>query len=105
MHKDTIPCQNLIVTPVSVLSFDEQINLMIDWANQSLSKMVCVANVHMLIEAWVNSNFADVLKNADLVTPDGMPLVWMMKMLGHKQAQRVAGMYIFQAICKQAESN
>ncbi|NMF60573.1 WecB/TagA/CpsF family glycosyltransferase [Pseudanabaena yagii] len=105
MHKDAIPSQNLIVTPVSILSFDEQINLMIDWANKSLSKMVCVANVHMLVEAWQNSPFADVLKDADLVTPDGMPLVWMMKMLGHQKAQRVAGMDIFQAVCKQAQTN
>ena len=46
MLKDAIPSQNLIVTPVSILSFDEQINLMIKWANTNLSKMVCVANVH-----------------------------------------------------------
>ncbi len=105
MYKDGVPSQNLIVTPVSILSFDEQINLIIDWANKSLSKMVCVSNVHMLVEAWQNSHFADVLKDADLVTPDGMPLVWMMKMLGYKQAQRVAGMDIFQAVCKQAQTN
>jgi len=105
MHKDAISSQNLIVTPVSGLAFDAQIDLMIDWASKSLSKMICVANVHMLVEAWQNSHFADVLKNADLVTPDGMPLVWMMKMLGHKQAERVAGMDIFQAVCKQAEAN
>jgi N-acetylglucosaminyldiphosphoundecaprenol N-acetyl-beta-D-mannosaminyltransferase len=104
MYKDGIPSQNLIVTPVSILSFDEQINLIIDWANKSLSKMVCVSNVHMLVEAWQNSNFADVLKDSDLVTPDGMPLVWMMKILGHKQAQRVAGMDIFQEVCKQAQA-
>ncbi|MCA6595934.1 MAG: WecB/TagA/CpsF family glycosyltransferase [Pseudanabaena sp. M046S1SP1A06QC] len=105
MLKDAIPSQNLIVTPVSILSFDEQINLMIKWANTNLSKMVCVANVHMLVEAWQNPNFADVLKDADLVTPDGMPLVWMMKILGHQQAQRVAGTDIFQSVCKHAESN
>lgn len=105
MYKDGVPSQNLIVTPVSILSFDEQINLIIDWANKSLSKMVCVSNVHMLVEAWQNSHFADVLKDADLVTPDGMPLVWMMKMLGYKQAQRVAGMDIFQAVCKHAQTN
>jgi N-acetylglucosaminyldiphosphoundecaprenol N-acetyl-beta-D-mannosaminyltransferase len=101
MYTDDIPKQDLIVTPVSTLVFDEQINLMVSWAKQKQSKMVCVANVHMLVEAWQNNQFASVLKQADLVTPDGMPLVWMLKLLGHKQAQRVAGMDIFQAVCQQ----
>ncbi|WP_271252834.1 WecB/TagA/CpsF family glycosyltransferase [Pseudanabaena sp. Chao 1811] len=102
MYTDDIPKQDLIVTPVSTLLFDEQINLMVSWANQKQSRMVCVANVHMLVEAWQNNHFANVLKQADLVTPDGMPLVWMLKSLGHKQAQRVAGMDIFQTVCQQA---
>ncbi|BBC24280.1 WecB/TagA/CpsF family glycosyltransferase [Pseudanabaena sp. ABRG5-3] len=102
MYTDDIPKQDLIVTPVSTLVFDEQINLMVSWAKQKQSRMVCVANVHMLVEAWQNNQFASVLKQADLVTPDGMPLVWMLKLLGHKQAQRVAGMDIFQTVCQQA---
>lgn len=102
MHNN-IPTQELIATPISVLSFKDQINLIIDWAKKSQSKMICVANVHMLIEAWQNADFASTLKNADLATPDGMPLVWMLKLLGCKQVERVAGMDIFQAVCRQAE--
>lgn len=36
----------------------------------------------MLIEAYWNRDFAQVLESADLVTPDGMPLVWMLRWLG-----------------------
>jgi N-acetylglucosaminyldiphosphoundecaprenol N-acetyl-beta-D-mannosaminyltransferase len=75
---------------------------MVTWAKKCSSKMVCVANVHMLVEAWQNANFGSVLKQADLITPDGIPLVWMLKLMGIKQSERVAGMDIFLAICKQA---
>lgn len=102
MYTDDIPRQDLIFTPVSTLTFDDQINLMLSWAKQKQSRMICVANVHMLVEAWKDTHFASLLKQADLVTPDGMPLVWMLKLLGYKQAQRVAGMDIFQAVCQQA---
>jgi N-acetylglucosaminyldiphosphoundecaprenol N-acetyl-beta-D-mannosaminyltransferase len=95
----------LIATPVSILDFDGQINLMMNWAKQCQSKMICVANVHMLVEASQNPDFADILKGADLTTPDGMPLVWMLRLLGARQVQRVAGMDIFLAVCKQAEAN
>lgn len=102
MKKSNIPSRDLIGIPTCTLSFDEQINLIIIWAKTCQSKMVCVANVHMLIEAWQNSRFANVLKQADLTVPDGMPLVWMLKLMGSKQAERVAGMDIFLATCEQA---
>jgi N-acetylglucosaminyldiphosphoundecaprenol N-acetyl-beta-D-mannosaminyltransferase len=97
-----IPVYTLIGCPVSSLSFDEQIHLLVGWAQHRLSKVVCVANVHMLIEAYRDSSFADVLKQADLVTPDGMPLVWMLRLMGSERSQRVAGMDLFLATCQQA---
>jgi N-acetylglucosaminyldiphosphoundecaprenol N-acetyl-beta-D-mannosaminyltransferase len=103
MNKHTLQTQDLILTPISTLSFKDQINLIIDWARKNQSKMICVANVHMLIEAWKNPDFASILRDTDLATPDGMPLVWMLKLLGCRQAERVAGMDIFRAICRQAE--
>ena len=103
MNKHTLQTQDLILTPISTLSFKDQINLIIDWARKNQSKMICVANVHMLIEAWKNPDFASILRDTDLATPDGMPLVWMLKLLGCRQAERVDGMDIFRAICRQAE--
>lgn len=97
--------QNLIGSPVTDLSFDEQISLMISWAKKRLSKVVCVANVHMLIEAKRDARLADVLEHADLVTPDGMPLVWMLRLLGSTRSERVAGMDILEAVCQQASED
>jgi N-acetylglucosaminyldiphosphoundecaprenol N-acetyl-beta-D-mannosaminyltransferase len=102
MSKNNIPTQDVIGAPICTLTFDEHISLIIEWAKAYQSKMVCVSNVHMLIEAWEDSYFAEVLKNADLVTPDGMPLVWMLRTMGAKQSQRVAGIDIFCAVCEQA---
>jgi len=46
----------------------------------------------MLMEAYWNPTFADVLHQADLVTPDGKPLVLMLRRLGIKHQNQVAGM-------------
>jgi len=105
MSKNNIPTQDVISAPICTLPFDEQISLIIDWAKACQSRMVCVSNVHMLIEAWQDSYFANVLKHADLITPDGMPLVWMLKAMGAKQSQRVAGMDIFCTVCEQASTD
>lgn len=61
-------------------------------AIKQASSYVCVANVHMLVEAHQKEAFAEIVNNADLVTPDGMPIcLGLKKFYGFKQ-ERVAGM-------------
>ena len=102
--KLSLPTQEVINSPVTALRFDDQIQIMLSAATQRESRVVCVANVHMLMEAYWNREMADVLEKADLVTSDGMPLVWMMKLLGVRHQERVAGMDILSALCQKAQS-
>jgi N-acetylglucosaminyldiphosphoundecaprenol N-acetyl-beta-D-mannosaminyltransferase len=102
---ETLPqSKDVIGFPVTAMPFESQIALMLKWAKDHCSKAVCIANVHMLIEAYQKPDFANVLRDADLVTPDGMPLVWMLKMLGASNQDRVAGLDVLRALCKAAES-
>jgi len=45
----------------------------------------------MLMEAYDSHEFQAIINNADIVTPDGMPLVWTLRMKGYKDQQRVYG--------------
>ncbi|NJO43678.1 MAG: WecB/TagA/CpsF family glycosyltransferase [Cyanobacteria bacterium CRU_2_1] len=96
------PIQSVIGFPVTALPFQLQIELMLKWASLRMSKAVCVANVHMLMEAHTDPVFASVITGADLVTPDGMPLVWLMNVMGVRSQDRVAGMDILLSLCKEA---
>ncbi|OUC16371.1 MAG: hypothetical protein B0A82_02310 [Alkalinema sp. CACIAM 70d] len=103
MLDNSIETQNVIGVPVTALPFEAQINWILKWGRAHLSKVVCVANVHMLTEASWDSRLASVLETADLVTPDGMPLVWMLRLLTGAAQDRVAGLDIMLAVCQQAE--
>jgi N-acetylglucosaminyldiphosphoundecaprenol N-acetyl-beta-D-mannosaminyltransferase len=59
----------------------------------------------MLIEAHQNAQFASLLKAADLTTPDGMPLVWMLRLLGISHQERVAGPDVLTRLCQMAPAN
>ncbi|NER79870.1 MAG: WecB/TagA/CpsF family glycosyltransferase [Leptolyngbya sp. SIO1D8] len=96
------PTINVTGTPVTALQSSDHIRTMLDWAKYGFSRYVCVANVHMMMEAHWHSDLRSVLEQADLVTPDGMPLVWMMRFLGATAQDRVAGMDIFMSLCRQA---
>jgi len=65
---------------------------------------VCVSNVHMCMEVFDSVEFKRVVNNADLVIPDGRPLSWAQKLLGHSHAQQVRGQDIMNAICEQSGS-
>ncbi|MDD1416093.1 WecB/TagA/CpsF family glycosyltransferase [Dolichospermum sp. ST_con] len=93
---------NIIGSPVTALPFEVQINIILEWAMSKVSKVVCVANTHMLVESYWQPELSSVLKNADIVTPDGMPLVWMLKLMGAGTQNRVAGMDILLSLCKLA---
>jgi len=56
------------------------------------SSYVCVANVHMLVEAHKDPAFAKIVNNADMVTPDGMPLCIGLQLMHGTQQDRVCGM-------------
>lgn len=66
---------------------------------------VCVATVHMVMEAYDNPEFAAKVNAADLVVPDGMPLVWMQKLQGAKEASRVRGNDLTINVCRHAAEN
>jgi N-acetylglucosaminyldiphosphoundecaprenol N-acetyl-beta-D-mannosaminyltransferase len=100
----SLPTKVVLDFPITALRLNDQAEAILRWALARESKTVCVANVHMLMEAYWNPEFANILKDADIVTPDGMPLVWMMRRMGARQQDRVAGMDMMLALCKLAQA-
>ncbi len=98
-----IPKKEVIDVYLTCVPFDEQMMLILRWAKNRASKTVCLANVHMLMEARRNSWYHEVLRQADLVTPDGKPLVMMLRGLGIMEQNQVSGMNVFENLCESAE--
>lgn len=76
------------VDPTSYRAATEHI---LTWAQAGESRYVCVANVHMVMEAYDHPDFRAIVNAADLVVPDGMPLVWMLRRMGFPGQERVSG--------------
>jgi N-acetylglucosaminyldiphosphoundecaprenol N-acetyl-beta-D-mannosaminyltransferase len=66
---------------------------------------VCVATVHMVMEAYDDAEFRAKVNAAGLIVPDGMPLLWMQKRLGAPEAQRVRGNDLMIGLMAYAEKN
>jgi N-acetylglucosaminyldiphosphoundecaprenol N-acetyl-beta-D-mannosaminyltransferase len=57
----------------------------------------------MCMEAFDDSEFAEVVNDADLVVADGRPLVWAQRMLGHDTADQVRGQNLTLSLCHMSE--
>jgi len=75
------------------------------WAEQRQSRALFFAPVHMIMEAVDDPAFLARLNAADMVNPDGMPVVWALRALGEKRAQRVYGPDTTMAMLAAAENS
>jgi N-acetylglucosaminyldiphosphoundecaprenol N-acetyl-beta-D-mannosaminyltransferase len=73
------------------------------WARRRESRYVCCAAVNNIMEARRAADYRVVMDQADLVTSDGMPLVWMLRWLGARSATRVYGPELMSGLLKASE--
>ncbi|MBI3417295.1 MAG: WecB/TagA/CpsF family glycosyltransferase [Verrucomicrobia bacterium] len=58
---------------------------------QKAKGYICVTGVHGVMEAQADAGFRSILNRAFLCTPDGMPMVWMGRLNGFSEMDRVYG--------------
>jgi len=88
---------------VSTGPYREFANTIIEKAKAGESDYACVANVHMLVETYKNNAFAQVVNDASLITPDGKPLTWALRLVHNVSQDRVAGMDLLPDLLKLAQ--
>jgi N-acetylglucosaminyldiphosphoundecaprenol N-acetyl-beta-D-mannosaminyltransferase len=87
---------------VHEVDYDSSVDIIAQCAERTESSVICAANVHMVMEAFDDPVFKRIINSADLVTPDGMPLKWLINLLGGKLLDRVYGPTLALRICERA---
>ena len=87
----TTSTTSVLGTRIEPTSYDQATRAVIEWAASALSKYVCLATVSQVMEGHDAPELQAVMNEADMVTPDGMPLVWALRLLGRADATRVYG--------------
>jgi N-acetylglucosaminyldiphosphoundecaprenol N-acetyl-beta-D-mannosaminyltransferase len=87
---------------IDVLTWDETLQSISMWAAKFESRYICVCNVHAVVTVGQDTQFGRVIKEADLVTPDGAPVAWMLRKLGFPNQQRINGPDLMWRYCEKA---
>ncbi|HZW96760.1 MAG TPA: WecB/TagA/CpsF family glycosyltransferase [Candidatus Eremiobacteraceae bacterium] len=85
---------------VNAIQIPEVIALMEEWiAQRDRSHYVAVTGMHGVTESKEDACFKVILEKADLVVPDGMPLVWLGRWHGYRLKRRVYGPELMETFC------
>jgi N-acetylglucosaminyldiphosphoundecaprenol N-acetyl-beta-D-mannosaminyltransferase len=97
-----VPWRRILDMRVDATRYATVVRGVLERAKRRQGGMVCVASVHMVMECWDDPELRRVVNGAEIVTPDGMPLVWGLRRLGLPGARRVYGPELTDALCRQA---
>lgn len=93
---------NILGVGVSVINMATALEIIEGWIARRESHYVCVTGVHGVMESQRDESLRRIHNQAGLVTPDGMPLVWLSRLRGFHQVDRVYGPDLMLALCERS---
>ena len=93
---------NVLGVNVSAINMELALTTIKGWIDRSETHYVCVTGVHGVMESHDDASLQAIHNAAGLVTPDGMPLVWVSQLRGFKHVDRVYGPDLMLALCEQS---
>jgi N-acetylglucosaminyldiphosphoundecaprenol N-acetyl-beta-D-mannosaminyltransferase len=99
----TQPSFQVLGVRVDAVQMSEAVARLRSWIDDrpSIARFVAVTGMHGIAESRQNTQFRETLNAADLVVPDGMPLVWLGRFKGYPLRKRVCGSELMHAFCRE----
>jgi len=82
---------NVLGVGVSAINMGDALDAIDRWIDADQRSYVCVTGVHGVMESQHDPDIRAIHNAAGMVTPDGMPLVWLLKLARRRHADRVYG--------------
>ncbi len=95
---------NILGVNVSAINMSMALDMIENWIERQEPHYICVTSVHGIMESQKDERLRSIHNRAGLVTPDGMPLVWLSRFYGFKHVERVYGPDLMLAVCKRSVS-
>jgi N-acetylglucosaminyldiphosphoundecaprenol N-acetyl-beta-D-mannosaminyltransferase len=97
--------RSVLGIPLALTDYDSTL----DWVDAAVESghrgYVCVAAVHTVMACQEDPVLREAVLGADFTVPDGQPLVWALRALGHPLRDRVYGPELMDRACARAARN
>jgi len=91
---------NILGVGVSAINMEQALATIDGWVASRAREYVCVCPVHSIMECRRSEEVRRTFNQAGMVTPDGMPLVWVARAMGHHDVGRVYGPDLMLAVLR-----
>jgi len=81
----------ILDAPIAITSHFRAAVQVLDWIRARKTCYVCARDVHGLMLAQNDAELREIHRDADMILPDGMPLVHIARWRGYRSSRRVAG--------------
>lgn len=97
-----LPSFEILEVRVHAVQMSDVLAQLRSWLDdpKTSGRYVAVTGMHGVAESRQNEHFRLVLNTADLVVPDGMPLVWLGRIKGFPLRHRVCGAELMDHLCQ-----
>lgn len=92
--------------PIDVLDYDGAVERVILFVggHRATTAYLVQSNAHTIVTAQDDPAYHEAVSTADLSLPDGMPLVWLLRLRGERLPGRVYGPDLMLRLCEEAAS-
>lgn len=91
--------------PIDLISLEDAVIFVKDAISNAKSLQIITINPEMIMQGLKNKDLNRVLKAADLIIPDGIGVVKVLKQIGVKNIKRLPGIELSQSIIELAVKN
>lgn len=95
--------QNVLGVNITVLKLHGAVETITEWINSRLPNYICVTPAHGVMDCYNDPDLLAIFNSSGMTTPDGMAIVWLLKLYGHRDVGRVYGPDLMLAACKAGE--
>ncbi len=92
----------IVDVPIAVIDYERTLDWMDAMVAERRRGYVCVCNVHTVMASQEDPELRAALMSSTLNVPDGQPLVWALRALGHPLPDRVYGPELMARACARA---
>jgi len=99
------PSFSILGIPVHAVQIPDVVSQIQSWIRSDTNgRYIAVTGMHGIAESQNDIDYRRALGSADLVVPDGMPLVWLGRWHGYSLKRRVYGPELMETFCRETGS-
>jgi len=100
---ESLPRIDVLGSRVDAVSYEQLWALISAWSRRPEPHRVCLAGIPSILFTRDDPEYREAHGSADLVLPDGMPLVWHLRHAGYRSQERLDGPNLVYRLCADAE--